>query len=182
MPDLIPNDLPRVSLVGTPRRLARDKAPGGHWEWLWVDLVETAGTIAVFDPDHLCSPGQLGQRCQLGLEVFQPEMSKNERRQASIAPTAPPTVTSTPTIRGQVIGQHRHAWRYSGPVVRRDVAGGPAVTHVIDQPHVTVRLVIATQGGNILAQLRDADHALASGEWVTLRGGRMELLSITPWK
>lgn len=178
---VIPNDLPYVSIVGTPRRLPRDVAPGGHWEWLAVELEPDGITVPVFDPDHVCPPGALGHRARIGLELFQPQVTPNEGAQPAIA--AEPMARNsdlTPIVHGAVIAYHHHRWNYSGPVLSHDSPRAAAVTHVLDAPHVTLRLVIATREGTLLAQLKDGRDAPEIGDTVTLRGGRFELLTILP--
>lgn len=146
-----------------------------------MQLDQTAATIAVFDPDHLCPPGLLGRRSRMGLEVFQPELLPNELQQSTIE--ANPEAAgphASPVVRGRVVAHHRHEWRYSGPVLHRDSQQQPAVTHVLDTPRVTMRLVLAAAGGSLLALPRHGSPVPAVGDWVTAAGGRFELLSITP--
>lgn len=178
---VIPTDLPHVSILGTPRRLPRNEAPGGHWEWLAVELESSGVTIPVFDPDHVCAPGALGHRARIGLELFQPEVTTNELGQSTItAEPDPRSGDATPIVHGGVVDHHRHYWRYSGPVLSQDPARGAAVTHVLDAPHCTVRLLVATSDGTLLAQLKDGRDMPGVGARVTLRGGRFELLTILP--
>lgn len=178
---MIPDDLPDVSIVGTPRRLPRHEAPGGHWEWLAVELESSGVTIAVFDPDHVCPPGTLGRRAYIGLELFHPQVTANEREQSTItiAPMASGGVAA-PVVHGQVIDHHHHWWRYSGPVLRLAPPCAGAVSHVIDAPHRTLRLVVAASCGTLLVQLKDGRRVPDIAAWVTLRGGRFELLTILP--
>ena len=71
---MLPADLPRVAVTGVPTRLRVGETPAeqrAYWEWLWVELAD-GGALAVFDPDHLCTPGWFGRPCRLGIEFFHP--------------------------------------------------------------------------------------------------------------
>ena len=88
-----------------------------------------------------------------------------------------------PVAAGLVLAHHRTEWRYTGPVTaeeERDGVRRRVVRHVIDAPHATQRLVVDVGRGTLLAQLRDPSDAPPVGAWVTLRGGRPELLAIEP--
>ena len=181
-----PADLPRVTLTGTPFRLRREDVPGGgHWEWLGLRLGgESAGEIAVFDPDHLCPPGFFERPCRLALELFHPALAPNPRERAGLAPASARADTDAPpTVAGRVTAYHREEWRYTGPVTayeERDGARHPVVRHVIDAPQLTLRLVVDINAGSLLAQLRDPAEAPPVGAWVMLRDGRPELVAIEP--
>ena len=177
---MLPADLPTVALWGIPARLPRaagGAGQGGYWEWIGVTL-DGVGPVAVFDPDHACPPGFFGRPCRLAVELFQPEVAPNPARRAAIEPQRPAAdPDAPPVVAGRVAGLHRHAWRYTGPVTSAE-GGRRVVRHVLNAPQVTVRLVLDVGCGTLLAQLRDPALAPGVGEWVTLRGGRAELIAI----
>ena len=184
---VLPADLPRVTIAGTPDRFRREDVPGGgYWEWLRVRLADAggaaAGEIAVFDPDHLCPPGFFGRPCRLAVEFFHPTLAPNPARERRLTPTsARADVDAPPVAAGRVLDYHRTAWRYTGPVTTWEGTGGErrrVVRHVIDAPQLTLRLVLDLGLGTALAQLRDPAEAPAMGAWATLRDARVELVAI----
>lgn len=180
-----PDDLPAVVLFGRPSRLqiGDPAARRAYWEWLWVEL-DGGGGFAVFDPDHLCAPGWFGRRCRLAVEFFHPLIAPGEPGRAALVPRATDgEPTAPPLAHGRVIGEHRRAWRYTGPVTsyaERDGERRRVVSHVIDAPQTTLRLVLDLGIGTALAQLRDPGEARPVGSWVALRDGRAELVAIEP--
>jgi hypothetical protein len=181
---VLPTDLPRVAVIGVPTRLRFGESPAAqraYWEWLWVELDE-GGALAVFDPDHLCTPGWFGRPCRLGVEFFHPALAPNpaqrralEPQSTAVDPTAPPLVA------GRVIAEHRQEWRYTGPVTtyeERDGEQRRTVRHVIDAPQTTLRLALDIGIGTVLAQLRDPAEAVPASAWLTLSDGRAELVAI----
>ncbi len=179
-----PNDLPRVTLAGTPERFGREDVPGGgHWEWLRLRLAGgCAGEIAVFDPDHLCPPGFFGKPCRLAVELFHPVVAPNPEQITSLTPTSEQAAVDAPPVAaGRVLAHHREDWRYTGPVTTWEEAGGERrriVRHVIDAPQLTLRLLVDVGCGSLLTQLRDPAEAPPVGAWTTLREGRAELVAI----
>jgi len=181
---VLPTDLPRVAVAGVPMRLQFGETPAeqrAYWEWLWVELDE-GGALAVFDPDHLCTPGWFGRKCQLGIEFFHPTLAPNpEQRRALVAQASDADPTTPPLVAGQVIAEHRQEWRYTGPVTtyeERDGEERRVVRHVIDAPQTTLRLALEIGSGTALAQLRDPAEAAPIGTWLTLSDGRAELVAI----
>lgn len=179
---MLPVDLPQVTIVGTPTRFTRADLPaGGYWEWLRLDLAG-GGAIAVFDPDHLCPVNYFGQPCRLAIELFHPIIAPCDAESGGLMPTsAQPSANAPPIVTGRVVARHRYEWRYTGPVTTQEAVGEGArrvVRHVINAPQVTLRLVVDTGQGTLLAQLRDAAEAVPASSWVTLRAGRPELIAI----
>ena len=181
---VLPADLPRVAVTGVPTRLRLGETPAeqrAHWEWLLVELAE-GGALAVFDPDHLCTPGWFGRPCRLGIEFFHPTIAPNpERRQALVPQASDADPTAPPLVAGRVIAEHRQEWRYTGPVTtyeERDGEQRRIVRHVIDAPQTTLRLVLDIGIGTALAQLRDPAEVVPIGTWIELRDGRAELVAI----
>jgi hypothetical protein len=181
---VLPTDLPRVAVTGVPTRLRVGETPAeqrAYWEWLWVELAD-GSAIAVFDPDHLCTPGWFGRPCRLGIEFFHPTLASNPEQHRALVPQ--PSVddpTAPPLVAGRVIGEHRQEWRYTGPVTtyeERDGEQRRVVRHVIDAPQTTLRLALDIGAGTALAQLRDPREAVPIGTWLTLRDGRAELVAI----
>ena len=179
-----PSDLPRVAVVGVPTRLhvgATPAAQRAYWEWLYVAL-DGGRALAVFDPDHLCTPGWFGRPCLLAIEFFHPTFWPNEGERRALLPQATPDEPNAPPlVYGRVIAEHRELWRYTGPVTtyeERDGARQRVVRHVIDAPHATLRLALDIGIGTALAQLRDPAEARPVGSWVALRDGRAELVAI----
>ena len=178
-------DLPRVAIAGMPGRLAGDAHEArqrGYWEWLRVRLAGTAGEIAVFDPDHRCPPGWFGKPCGLGVELFHPDVLPNPAREMGLWPqSVAADPEAPPAVAGRAAALHHEAWRYTGPITAwaaEGTARRPVVRHVIDAPQVTVRLVVECGAGTVLAQLRDPAEEVPVGAWVTLRAGRVELVTI----
>jgi hypothetical protein len=181
---VLPTDLPRVAVTGVPTRLRLGETPAeqrAYWEWLWVDL-DGGGAVAVFDPDHLCTPGWFGRTCRLGIEFFHPALAPNPAQQRALEPRASAAdPTAPPLVAGRVIAEHRQEWRYTGPVTayaERDGERRRIVSHVIDAPQTTVRLALDIGIGTALAQLRDPAEAAPVGTWLTLSDGRAELVTI----
>lgn len=181
-----PPDLPRVALAGTPDRFRREDAregQGGHWEWLRVRLPgDEGGEIAVFDPDHLCPPGFFGRSCRLAVELFHPIVEVNPTAVSGLALlNSVADIDAPPAVAGRVLAHHREDWRYTGPVTAWEERAGerrPVVRHVLDEPQLTLRLVVALDRGTVLAQLRDPADAPPIGAWTILRDGRVELVAI----
>ena len=178
-----PTDLPQVAIAGVPSRLQLGDPAlrRAYWEWLWVEL-EAGGGLAVFDPDHLCTPGWFGRPCRLAIEFFHPTLAPNVASRAALVPqTTDADPTAPPLVFGQVTGEHRQEWRYTGPVTtyaERDGEQRRIVSHVIDAPQTTLRLVLDLGIGTALTQLRDPAEAQPLGSWVALRDGRAELVAI----
>ncbi|CAA9580600.1 MAG: hypothetical protein AVDCRST_MAG18-3071 [uncultured Thermomicrobiales bacterium] len=177
---MLPTNLPRVTIAGTPARFGGQR---DYWEWLRVRLA-TGGELAVFDPDHLCPPGDFGRPCELGIELFHPTLGDNPERRLAFDPaTASADPETPPLAAGRVLDYHRQGWHYTGPVTTWEDVGGErrrVVRHVIDAPQLTLRLVLDVGLGTILAQLRDPAEAPPLGAWTTLRAGRAELVAINP--
>lgn len=180
-----PTDLPRVAIVGRPSRLqfGDPAARRAYWEWLWVELA-AGGGLAVFDPDHLCAPGWFGRPCRMAVEFFHPALAPDEPGRAALVPQATDDdPTAPPLVYGRVTGEHRQEWRYTGPVTSNAGEDGErrrGVSHVIDAPQTTLRLVLDVGEGTALAQLRDPAEARPAGTWIALRDGRAELVAIEP--
>ncbi len=181
---VLPADLPRVAVTGVPTRLRVGETPAeqrAYWEWLWVELAE-GGAFAVFDPDHLCTPGWFGRPCRLGIEFFHPTIAPNPQQRLALVPqVSGDDPTMPPLVAGRVTAEHRQEWRYTGPVTtyeERDGEQRRVVQHVIDAPQTTLRLVLDIGIGTALAQLRDPSEARPIGTWIELSDGRAELVAI----
>ncbi len=179
-----PSDLPRVAVAGVPNRLRVGETPAAqraYWEWLYVTL-EGGRALAVFDPDHLCTPGWFGRPCALAIEFFHPTLGANDgARRALVPQDSPDEPNAPPLVYGQVIAEHRELWHYTGPVTsyeERDGVRQRVVRHVIDAPNTTLRLALDIGIGTVLTQLRDPAEARPVGSWVALRDGRAELVAI----
>jgi hypothetical protein len=103
---VLPTDLPRVAVTGVPTRLRFGETPAeqrAYWEWLWVEL-DGGGALAVFDPDHLCTPGWFGRQCRIGIEFFHPALAPNPEQHRALVPQASDAdPTAPPQVAGRVI-------------------------------------------------------------------------------